>query len=196
MAMKSCCRAFLSSMCGFLVMIILLLLSNVLVSQVNNPLFTGIVLFFNSNIALLTVIFLLFLAGEIFSLFIFPFNLPYPIFSAIGGMFLLTFMFRMFALADNMAGTEMFAFLETLALFLYPLLFFIILASGYGMIFSRLLRGEDNKAEKKIKKAFSRGKGKNWDEISSEFRNLLYDIAASLRKSLGQTGKRRKKRKH
>lgn len=203
---KSFFGVFFSGIFGFLFSMLLLFFANIAIPFVNNPVFTKIVLFLDSNIWLYIIISFIFFISELFSALIFPFNLPYPIFAAIGSMFLLTFIYRIFTLVESMTGKEIFGFFRTFEFLIYPLLFIIIIIASYAEIFSRLFRwlyGEEGIKEMKTEARRARREKmkKTWEEVGDEFRDMLYDIAHSIRTAINPerkkkiTTKKKKKRK-
>ena len=49
---------------------------------------------------------MIFLLGDLFCTLVFPLNLPGPIFGALGAVFVVAFIFRVFMLAGDMTGIE------------------------------------------------------------------------------------------
>nr|WP_303714044.1 hypothetical protein [Methanoculleus marisnigri] len=78
-------------------------------------------------LGLLILISVIFLVGDLFGALAFPLNLPGPIFGAVGAVFLVMFLFRLFSLVGELTGVELFAFFETFALPVYALVFIIAL---------------------------------------------------------------------
>ncbi|MFA7199548.1 MAG: hypothetical protein WC093_09670 [Methanoculleus sp.] len=121
---------------GFIIFLVLLGVLNLLAgTYVQAPVFVQIVAFLNANLGLLLLITALFLVGDLFGALLFPLNLPGPVFSAAGAVFLVMFLSRLFSLVGDITGVEFFALLETFALPVYLLVFVIALISGYFALF-------------------------------------------------------------
>ncbi len=123
---------------GIVVFLILLGILNILAGDyVQTPTFLRIVAFLNANIGLLILISVIFLVGDLFGALPFPLNLPGPIFGAVGAIFLVMFLFRLFSLVGEITGVELFTLFErTLALPVYLLVFIIALIGGYIALFA------------------------------------------------------------
>jgi hypothetical protein len=127
----------ISRVIGLVVFLILLGILNILAGgYVQTPVFLQIVAFLNANLGLLILISVLFLVGDLFGALAFPLNLPGPIFSAVGAVFLVMFLFRLFSLVGEITGVEFFALFETFALPVYLLVFIIALIGGYIALFA------------------------------------------------------------
>ncbi|MCK4476848.1 MAG: hypothetical protein KAU16_08990, partial [Methanophagales archaeon] len=112
--------------------------ANALTIFIMNPLFHQVVQFLNKNIVLLIVMFVIFLIGEVFNALIFPLNLPAPLFDAIGSVFLVAFIFRIFAFLDAFTKENIFQIFTRLSFLIYLLVFIIVLLGGYSWLFARL----------------------------------------------------------
>jgi hypothetical protein len=171
----------------FLVLLVVLLL---LVPAIDNQTFTRFVEFLLDNAGLIVFLSLLFMIGEIFTTFIFPLNLPAPLFNAIGSVFLITFLFRIFAFVEELYGLGIFAALSLIELVVYPLVFILVLIAGYFEIFSGLARhddrGERSPENRSTTVPSDRSGGKTWDEIGNEFRQMVYDIIHRFREEINR----------
>jgi hypothetical protein len=174
----------MSRLVGFIVFLILLYVANIIAARVDNLIFTQIVDFFNSNLVLIIIMSLFFFLGELFFVFFFPFNLPAPVFNAIASMFLVTFILRM--IVALLRHGDVLRGLNTILFILYPLVFVLVLIGGYITIFfheaedEKMRKEENNVKDKKTSKA----KGRSWDDVGNEFRELMYDIFHRSRESL------------
>ena len=92
---KALFQALLTRVIGFLVFLVLLVIANVLVYYIKNNIFSSVVLFLNQNIWLIIIFTIILLIGEIFGYLFFPLNIPAPLFNAVGGVFLVQFVFKM-----------------------------------------------------------------------------------------------------
>ena len=89
------------------------------------------------NVGFLVLIAAIFLVGDLFGTLVFPLNLPGPFFSAVGAVFTVVFIFRLFALVGEMTGIGVFTlFSGTLALLISILVFVVVLIGGYVALFA------------------------------------------------------------
>lgn len=88
--------------------------------------------------------------GEIFGALPFPLNLPAPLFNAIGSVFLITFLLRIFELLEKTLDKEL-LFFDRVQFLIYTIVFVAVLVVGYALIFKRLLGGDKEKEAKKCK---------------------------------------------
>jgi len=187
---KSIIWILLSRLIGIIVFLIIVFVANILAISMDNLLFNQSVNFLNSNIVLIIIISIIFLIGELFDALIFPFNLPAPLFNAIGSVFLVSFIFRVFMLVDLIIEENVFRIISGFSFFVYPLVFLIVLISGYIAIFSRLAEAEKPK-EKQTKGKLKHTKSKTWQEVGDEFRQTIYDFLTLVRDSINK--RKRKK---
>jgi hypothetical protein len=127
----------ISRVIGLVIFLILLGILNVLAGDyVQSPIFLQIVAFLNANLGLLILISVIFLVGDLFGALVFPLNLPGPVFGAVGAVFLVMFLIRLFSLVGEITGVGFFALFETFALPIYALVFIIALIGGYIALFA------------------------------------------------------------
>lgn len=127
-----------SRVIGIVVFLILLAVLNALAgAYVQSPTFLRVVEFLNANIGLLILIAAIFLVGDLFGALAFPLNLPGPVFGAVGAVFTVMFLFRLFLLVGEITGIGFFTLFEgTLALLIYIVVFIIVLIGGYIALFA------------------------------------------------------------
>jgi hypothetical protein len=135
---KSVIWLLISRFLGFALFLVMLAGVNALTSFIANPLFHQVVQFLNKNIVLLIVMFVIFLIGEVFHALIFPLNLPAPLFDALGSVFLVAFIFRVFSFLDALTKDNIFQIFTRFSFLIYLLVFVIILLGGYSWLFARL----------------------------------------------------------
>jgi hypothetical protein len=131
----------------------------------------------------MVVMSVIFAIGELFFALPFPVNLPAPLFSSLGTIFLITFIGRVFQLIGGMTDVDIIEAFRILSFIIYPLAFFGTLIGGYISIFAALFvpcnKHKDKKKEKKIIHA---NKGTTWDDVGNEFKNTLLDFFSMLRR--------------
>jgi len=91
---KTVLSVTLSRLISLLVFLVLLWIANII--SINNFTYLQIVGFLNQNLEILIIFSLLLYLGELFFVFKFPLNIPAPIFNALGGFFLVKFIFKIF----------------------------------------------------------------------------------------------------
>lgn len=133
---KSAASVIISRLIGFIIFVILLVIANVLVSYFNNSTFTGIVYFLNSNLLYIILITILLLLGELFGVLVFPFNLPSPLFNAVGAVFIVNFAFNLIKLVFQLINVNENLPFDMLNVILSTLVFLIIIIIGYVAILS------------------------------------------------------------
>lgn len=144
---KTVLGVILSRLIGLLVFLILLAIANVLEIYVPNAIYSKTVSFLNNNLGLIILFSIIFSFGELFSIFKFPFNLPYPIFNGIGSIFLVTFLFRILSLIGGITSQDFFLPFRLMEPWVYPLVLLIVLIVGYVRILKYL-----SKPRKHLKK--------------------------------------------
>lgn len=111
------------------------------------------------------------LPGEIFSVPIFPFNLPAPIFNAVEAL-LIGFPIRICALFDILLDINIYRIFDTLSVFIYPFVFVIVLIGGYVAILQDLVRTDqsDSKEIRQDTAAAKTGDAVTWEDGGNECR--------------------------
>jgi hypothetical protein len=184
---------FVSRMTGIICFLIFVVLANILTYYVASQVYHSGVNFVNENFWLLLLISVILLVADLFGAFPFPLNLPAPIIRAFGSVFCIAFVLSVFQWVDRYFGTNLYQFFWVLAFLVVPLVFLIVLASGYFEIMRRLwwqpnLDGETG-AEVVRQESFEEPEqpvvnAKSWEEIGEEFRLMLYDIIHRFRQEI------------
>ena len=185
---------FVSRMIGIIGFLIVVVLTNILMYYVSNPFYHAGVGFINDNFWLLLLITLILFVGAIFGSFPFPLNLPEPIIKAIGSVFCIAFFLRMFQWVDTVASTNLYPVFWFLSFLIVPLVFLLVLVSGYFEIMRQLWwqprigQMENDQVVHESHTDVSSGDGvndaKSWEEIGMEFRLMLYDILHRFRQEI------------
>jgi hypothetical protein len=144
---KSLLRKVLLKAIGFIVFLAMMLALNVLAVLLPEPYFVSIVEFLDSNFLLLILLNLLFFFGDVFSALDFPLDLPAPIFSAVGGVFLLTFIIKVLELVAVLTDGAVVVNLRPIATLLYILVFILAFFFGYLSIILRAVSRIDDEDE-------------------------------------------------
>ncbi len=182
-------------MIGIICFLIIVVLANLLTYYVTNSVFTSGITFLNENFWLLILIAVVLLAADIFDATSFPFNLPAPLVRAIGIVFLLLFLLRVIQFVDSIAATNFYTPSWYFAFLIVPLIFLIVLVSGYYAILRQLWREPKQKEEGGYDTVVVRDEyqyqasrpvtdSKSWEEIGKEFRLMLFDILHRFREDI------------
>jgi hypothetical protein len=187
---------FVSRMIGIIGFLIVVVLANILMYYVSNPLYHEGVGFINENFWLLLLIAIILFVGAIFGAFPFPLNLPAPIIKAIGSVFCVAFFLRVFQWVDSVATTNLYSMFWLLSFLIVPLVFIVVLASGYFEIMHQLwwqprpgMMDDGQVVHESHMDASSEDRGadiKSWEEIGVEFRLVLYDILHRFRQEINR----------
>lgn len=186
---------FVSRMIGIICFLIIVVLANILTYYVTNSIFTSGINFLNENFWLLILIAVILLAADIFDAISFPFNLPAPLIRAIGSVFFLLFILRVIQFVDVIAATNFYTPSWYLAFLIVPLIFIIVLATGYYSILRQLWWEPKKKEETGYDTVVVRDEyqyqaahpvtdAKSWEEIGKEFRLMLFDILHRFREDI------------
>ena len=190
---KSLSSVFVSRMIGIITFLIVVVLANILTYYVSSPIYRAGVVFLNENFWLLLLIAIILLAGDIFFAFPFPLNLPAPIIRAIGSVFVIAFMLHIFQWVDTVAATSLYSFVWVLSFVIVPIVFIIVLMSGYFEIMRKLFwtpRNEQDRDNPVVHETKSSPQEdpvsdtKSWEEIGAEFRLVMYDLMHRFRQEI------------
>ena len=192
---KTIVGIILSRVFGFVFFLVLLAIANFLVPYVPSEVYAQAVKFFNLNIILLLIIMFIGIINDIFWNFSFPFNILAPISSAILGIYIVTFLYRIWIFLDFYFQTGFYFPIRTL----YTIVFVFVLIFGYFAILARGGRPRDEwkqrcierheeklerkkeKLEKKMEKIDRKISRKvEWDEVGEQFKLALYNLGKSI----------------
>lgn len=177
----------LSKIIGLLGFLILLALANIL--RIDNSSYLNTISFLNQNLWIVIIFSIFFYLGELFALFKFPINLPKPIFNALGGIFLVGFIFNIFYFIDVILNLNVFMGfinLESLVIIIVPS---IILLVGYIEIFKELI--PKNKKVKRKSKKQELEIANELKNVWKEFKKGLHNLAVAAEKGLRPKKKRK-----
>ncbi len=171
---------------GLVVFLIVLGLANLVAVIWTEPIFLTVLNFFNSNLLLIVLMSIFFMVGEMLMALWFPFNLPAPLFNAVGAVMLTAFIFRALQLVDILVGDNIFGIVGALGILLYPIVFVVVLIVGYITIFLRLIPRKPKEKPVKPKKEKPKKKKpeRSWEDVGEEFKMMLYDAFHEARSSM------------
>jgi hypothetical protein len=150
-------------------------------NHIISPLFAAFTDFLYANLVLIIVFSLLFMIAEVFETFPFPLNLPFPALNAFASVLLVLFLIRMLEFVDVYFSLGIPSVIAILELILYPLVFVIVIVTGYLSIFAK--PPEESPAPGSPAPA-STGKHASWEDVGGEFRQVLYDFFNRLREEI------------
>jgi hypothetical protein len=178
----------LKGILGIIFLLILLGVLNIVSFYVDNFTLSAVTEFLNQNILFIVLISVVLFLGEIFAAFVFPLNIPYPLFNAVGGVLWVEFIFRILRLIDSFIETNLSVVFEPFYILAMVLVVLIVLIVGYVHIFSDL-----KKKGKPVKKKSE----VEWEDVGEEFKEAAYNLASTVKEKLEpkKTKKRIKKRR-
>lgn len=186
-ARKTPLKALISGLGGILVFLVVLVLLRFIAEHTRWPLFDGIVGLLYANAPLLVFISVLFMIGEIFAVFDFPFNLPFPIFNAIGGVLLVSFLITFLKFFDAYFAVGISGALDVVQVFLLPLTLIVVLIAGYLTVYIRWKGPEPVPAADSSPGAVETEPPigpPTWKEIGDEFRQMIRDLIRKIRREI------------
>ncbi|MBN2421822.1 hypothetical protein JXB41_01230 [Candidatus Woesearchaeota archaeon] len=180
--MKRISGIIVKNILGIILFLFVLFLISFMTDQVNIEILSDVVGFLNKNALLLIILTLLFMTSEIFNVFKFPLNLPWPIFNAFGSLYLTRFIFNIFDLVNILTNVSLSWLFEIIKVPLYPIIFLTVLICGYLNLFSVLFKPKEENQQKTIPQ--KKNKAITWEELGNEFRQTLAEMLTSIRNSI------------
>ncbi|MGA2698330.1 MAG: hypothetical protein ABSE74_01645 [Methanoregula sp.] len=184
---------FVSRMIGIICFLIVVVLANILTYYVASPLYHSGVDFLNLNFWLLLLIAIIIFIGDIFGAFPFPLNLPAPVIKAIGSVFIIAFVLRVFEWVDSTTGNNIYHYFWLLSFVIVPIVFIIVLLTGYYEIICDLWAKAKIREHSEVVVAGEDGSAtgqptptspKSWEDIGAELRLMLYDLLHRFREEI------------
>jgi hypothetical protein len=125
----------------------------------------------------------MFMFGDIFAAFPFPFNIPFPLFKAVGGVFLISFLFQLLGFIDSFFAMGLFPGIEPIKLILYPLTFIVIIIAGYISIAVEFKERKPDPGTSSPGPGdpCGSGAGPTWEQIGDDFRQMISDLIRRIR---------------
>jgi hypothetical protein len=182
---------FVTRMIGILTFLIIVVLIKILTYYVTNDFYRSAVTFIFDNFWLLLLIGIILLIADIFSAFPFPFDLPAPIVRAFGSVFIIAFLLDVVKWLG--INTEINNLLQILSFLVIPIIFILVVFSGYYEIIRRLFRSGRTNGMASLtpdptigtpRAAQPDTSVKSWEDVSFEFRMMIYDIIHRFREEI------------
>ncbi|OPY39069.1 MAG: hypothetical protein A4E35_00303 [Methanoregula sp. PtaU1.Bin051] len=180
---------FVTRMIGIISFLIIIVLANILKSIY--PASAPIVGFLNDNFWLLLIIAIILFIADIFSAFPFPLDLPTPIIRAFGSVFIIAFLLAV--VKSLTVSSDINNLFQVLSILVAPIVFLLVLATGYYEILRRLFRsGRANGSASATpdpmigtpRPAQVENGSKSWEDVGTEFRMMIYDIIHRFRQEI------------
>ncbi|ABS54752.1 hypothetical protein Mboo_0230 [Methanoregula boonei 6A8] len=182
---------FVSRMIGIICFLIVVVLANILTFYIANPLYHAGVDFLNLNFWLLILIGIIIFIADIFGALPFPLNLPAPIIKAIGSVFIIAFVLRVFQWVDSTTGNDIYHYFWLLSFVIVPVVFIIVLLAGYYEILCDLWAKAKIRDESDLVVHASASdlppsspSAKSWEDVGAELRMMLYDLFHRFREEI------------
>lgn len=121
---------------AIVIFLIMVFVFNVFVATANNSTLTTIVSFLTTYTWVVIAIYVLLGLGQVFFTFDYPKSTPAPLFSGIGSVLVVYFIFGILALAESMSNFSLYSDLIPIAYLIYGVTFLIVVISGYMLISS------------------------------------------------------------
>jgi hypothetical protein len=173
--------------------LIVIVLANILTFYVQSDVYHSGISFLNENFWLMLLIGIIFFIADIFSSFTFPLDLPVPVIRAIGSVFIIAFVLRVIAWVDQITGNNIYDFFWFLSFIIVPVVFILVLVSGYYEILRRMFaRGRANGIAPAptdptigTPRPIATENGvKSWEDVGTEFRMMIWEIIHRFREEL------------
>ncbi len=128
-------RLLIYRVIGFIAFLLLLIILNILIGYIDVPIIKDCVIFLNGQVLFLSIITLLIVLGEIFMMLRFPANLPGPLFSSVGIVFVIYFIFNVFNLLMTLGEVSLDIPFDLIFTAIAVLVFLVVIITEYIGIF-------------------------------------------------------------
>jgi hypothetical protein len=178
---RSAFTILVSGLIGLILFLVLLIVMRMIANHYQSPLLTGFVDFLYANLVLIIAFSVLFMIGEVIETFAFPYNLPFPAFNAFASVLLVLFLIRMLEFFDIYFTLSISSAIAILQWLLYPLVFIVVIVTGYLSIFKK---PPEERPDTGSPEPAPGGGPASWEDVGSEFRQMLYDFFRRIREEL------------
>lgn len=172
---------------GLIIFLVLVYIVNLFANVIENPILDKFLYFINANIFLLIAITIIFLVGEILMALQFPLNMPAPFFNAIAAVLLVSFIFKLFEIFEQITTLAVYRYIKPFEDPLYFVVFTIVLVVGLITILAGVI--QENSREKK-QAPIEQKRGKSWGDVGLEFRETISALLASIRRKANDPKKK------
>ncbi|NTU99755.1 MAG: hypothetical protein HGA55_01355 [Methanoregulaceae archaeon] len=178
---RSAYTVLVSGLIGLTLCIVFLLIMSMIANTYRLPLLTAFVDFLYANLVLIIALSVLFMAGEVFETFSYPFNLLFPAFNAFASVLLVLFLIRMLEFFEIFFTISISSAIVMLQWILFPLIFIVVIVTGYLSIFKKPPEESPDTGSPQPAPA---GKPDSWEDVGGEFRQMLYDFFSRIREEI------------
>lgn len=178
---RSAFGILVSGLIGLILCLVFLIVLRTIAIHYQSPLLTGFVDFLYANLVLIIALSVLFMIGEVFETFSYPFNLPFPAFNAFASVLLVLFLIRMLEFFDIYFTLSISSAITILQWILYPLIFIVVIVTGYLSIFRK---APEETPDTGSPEPVPAGKPASWEDVGGEFRQMLYDFFSRIREEI------------
>jgi hypothetical protein len=181
-------RALVSGLVGIIIFLLLLVLFRFIADHTSWPLFSGFVDLLIASAPLIIIFSVMLMIGDIFAAFSFPFNLPFPIFSAVGSVLLVSFIIRIIVFINTFYSVGISPALDLVKLMIYPLTIIVVLVAGYLSIAAQFRKENQERGIPSTDpgQAEPSPVSPTWEEIGDEFRQMFYDLFRRIRDEINR----------
>jgi hypothetical protein len=177
--------AVISGLTGIIVFLVLLIILGYLASYFHNAFLLGFVGLLADNLPLIITMGIVFMAADIFFSFQYPFNLPGPLLSGLGSLFVVSLIFILLDFFDLWYGPGMSAMFSNFRYIFSILLFFIVVIAGYVRIFYPEPERDDVPRDAETNSQTSAA-CTSWGDVGNEFRQAMYDLFHRFREEINR----------
>ncbi len=178
---RSAHAILVSGLIGLILCLVFLIVMRMIANHYQSPLLTGFVDFLYANLVLIIALSVLFMAGEVFETFSYPYNLPFPAFNAFASVLLVLFLIRMLEFFEIYFTLSISSAIAILQWILFPLIFIVVIVTGYLSIFKKPPEETPDTGSPQPAPA---GKPASWEDVGGEFRQMLYDFFSRIREEI------------
>ncbi|MFH1802926.1 MAG: hypothetical protein ABH864_05775 [archaeon] len=147
-------RVLVRGVIGLAIFFAILGITNFLKIWISHPFYHFFVNTFNGAIWIVIILSILFLVADFFRVLPFPYDLPYPIVNAFAYVYLVSLLFELIPLVEQISGTELPWGMATIKAVISISVFIIAAIAGYYKVFSHRYREKQQiKSEEKKKPA-------------------------------------------
>ena len=170
---------------GIIVFLVLLGILGYLASWFHNAFLLGFVSLLVANLPLIIMMGIMFMAADIFFSLPYPNNLPGPLFSGLGSLLVVSFIFILLTFFDLWYRTGLSVMFLSTQYVLYILVFFIVVITGYVRIFTPEINTYDGEREEETNNPACPG-CRSWGDVGNEIRQAAFDLFHRFRQEINR----------
>lgn len=175
----------ISGLAGIIVFLVLLGILGYLASWFHNAFLLGFVSLLVANLPLIIMIGIVFMGADIFFSLPYPCNLPGPLFSGLGSLLVVSFIFILLTFFDLWYGTGLPVMFLNTQYILYILVFFIVVITGYVRIFTPEINTYEGERKEETNNPACPG-CRSWGDVGNEIRQAVFDLFHRFREEINR----------